>query len=94
MHEREMDDTRHPVGEGAPVIEPGYTFGTVTDHGTMFVGFCASQRPLAAMLESMAGLKNGRRDALTYVTKPVSGAYYVVPSAGSIARIAGAALSN
>src|ERR1700688_4851464 len=26
-----MDDTRQPVGGGAPVIEPGYTFGTVTD---------------------------------------------------------------
>jgi len=28
-------------------------YGTVTDHGTMFVGFCAEQRPLQAMLESM-----------------------------------------
>ena len=28
----------------------------MTDHGTMFVGFSAEQRPLAAMLESMAGL--------------------------------------
>ena len=26
-----MDDTRQPVGQSAPVIEPGYTFGTVTD---------------------------------------------------------------
>ena len=28
-----MDEQRQPVplGEGAPVIEPGYTFGTVTD---------------------------------------------------------------
>lgn len=39
-------------------------YGTVSDHGTMFVGFSAAQRPLAAMLESMAGLAGGTRDAL------------------------------
>lgn len=54
-------------------------YGTVTDHGTMFVGFCAAQRPLAAMLESMAGLVTGVRDALTRYTAPISGAYYFVP---------------
>src|SRR6185312_13045718 len=26
-------------------------YGTVTDHGTMFVGFCAEQQPLRTMLE-------------------------------------------
>ncbi len=44
-------------------------YGGITDHGTMFVGFAAQQRPLAAMLESMAGLVNGRRDALTRYTQ-------------------------
>jgi len=55
-------------------------YGTVTEHGTMFVGFCAEQRPLVAMLESMAGLKSGARDALTRYTSPLTGAYYFVPS--------------
>jgi len=55
-------------------------YGTVTDHGTMFVGFSAEQRRLSAMLESMAGLTTGVRDALTRYTRPVSGAYYFVPS--------------
>ncbi len=55
-------------------------FGTVTAHGTMFVGFGAEQRPFAAMLDSMAGLTTGVRDALTRYTHPVSGAYYFVPS--------------
>ena len=64
-------------------------YGTVTDHGTMFVGFSASQRPLAAMLESMAGAANGRRDALTLYTRPLTGAYYVVPAIESLARLAG-----
>jgi putative iron-dependent peroxidase len=55
-------------------------YGTVTNHGTMFVGFSATQRPLATMLESMAGLTGGDRDALTRYTRPLTGAYYFVPS--------------
>ena len=62
-------------------------YGTVTDHGTMFVGFSAEQRPLAAMLESMAGLGGGTRDALTRYTHPVTGAYYFVPSIEALRRI-------
>jgi porphyrinogen peroxidase len=59
-------------------------YGTVTDHGTMFVGFCAEQRPLEAMLESMAGLTNGVRDTLTRYTTPLTGAYYFVPSTDAL----------
>lgn len=62
------------------VFRRNMPFGTTTRHGTMFVGFCAEQRPLAAMLESMAGLTNGVRDALTRYTHPLTGAYYFVPS--------------
>jgi putative iron-dependent peroxidase len=63
-------------------------YGTVTDHGTMFVGFSAEQGRLTSMLESMAGLKDGVRDALTYYTKPLTGAYYFVPSTNGLrARI-------
>ena len=59
-------------------------YGTVTDHGTMFVGFSAEQQRLSRMLESMAGLISGKRDALTYYTTPISGAYYFIPSAQSL----------
>ena len=59
-------------------------YGTVTDHGTMFVGFCNSREPLQAMLESMAGLTSGTRDALTLYTRPLTGAYYFVPSASAL----------
>ncbi len=61
-------------------------YGTVTDHGTMFVGFSSSRRPLQAMLESMAGLSDGVRDALTRYARPLSGAYYFVPSTEAIGR--------
>src|SRR5919197_2695167 len=63
-------------------------YGTVTEHGTMFVGFSAEQRRLAAMLESMAGLTDGDRDQLTYYTRPLSGAYYFVPSTQALRRCA------
>jgi putative iron-dependent peroxidase len=66
-------------------------YGTVTDHGTMFVGFSREQRPLTAMLESMAGLTTGTRDALTRYTSPLTGAYYFVPSTESLRRVAEAA---
>jgi len=61
-------------------------FGTVTAHGTMFVGFSADQRRLSSMLEGMAGLRDGVRDALTHYTHAVSGAYYFVPSTDSLRR--------
>jgi porphyrinogen peroxidase len=62
-------------------------YGTITDHGTMFVGFASEQRPLAAMLESMAGLASGERDALTLYTRPLTGAYYFVPSIESLLQV-------
>jgi porphyrinogen peroxidase len=65
-------------------------YGTVTSHGTMFVGFAASQRPLASMLESMAGIDDGTRDALTLYTRPVTGAYYVVPSIDALLGVSSA----
>jgi putative iron-dependent peroxidase len=74
------------------ILRRNMAYGTVTDHGTMFVGFAASRATLHTMLESMAGLNSGARDALTRYTKPVSGAYYVVPSIESIAGLAGDAL--
>ncbi|PWU11174.1 MAG: peroxidase [Terriglobia bacterium] len=61
-------------------------YGTVTDHGTMFVGFSADQRRLSTMLESMVGLRTGVRDALTRYTRPISGAYYFVPSTEGLRR--------
>jgi porphyrinogen peroxidase len=54
-------------------------YGTVLNHGTMFVGFSATQQPLHTMLESMAGI-GGERDALTYYANPLTGAYYFVPA--------------
>ncbi len=59
-------------------------YGGVENHGTMFVGFSADQKRLSRMLESMAGLVNGTRDALTKYTVPLTGSYYFVPSVESL----------
>jgi porphyrinogen peroxidase len=62
-------------------------YGTVTDHGTMFVGCSRDQRPLVAMLESMLGMTDGVRDALTRYTEPLTGAYYFVPSTTDLEKV-------
>jgi len=68
------------------VFRRNMPYGTVTDHGTMFIGFSAEQRRLTSMLESMAGLTDGVRDALTIYPKPLTGAYYFVPSSEAISK--------
>jgi putative iron-dependent peroxidase len=62
-------------------------YGSVDDHGTVFVGFSADQKRLARMLDSMAGLITGTRDALTRFTQPLTGSYYFVPSVESLRRL-------
>ena len=62
-------------------------YGTVTAHGTMFVGFSADQGPLARMLDNMAGL-DGPRDELTFYTTPETGAYYFVPAISALRAFA------
>jgi putative iron-dependent peroxidase len=73
----DQDDFGHVFRRNMP-------YGTVTSHGTMFVGFSADQRRLSKMLDSMAGVADGVRDALTNYTKPLTGAYYFVPSVEAI----------
>jgi len=62
-------------------------YGSVHEHGTMFVGFSADQKRLSAMLESMAGSVTGTRDALTRYSQPLTGSYYFVPSVEALLRL-------
>jgi putative iron-dependent peroxidase len=78
---------RNDQDEFGHVFRRNMPYGTVTDHGTMFVGFAAARAPLQRMLESMAGV-DGPRDALTRYTTPVSGAYYFVPPLSAIRAFA------
>jgi putative iron-dependent peroxidase len=76
----DQDDFGHIFRRNMP-------YGTVTAHGTMFVGFSAEQGPLARMLDNMAGL-DGPRDELTFYTTPETGAYYFVPAISALRAFA------
>ena len=73
--------------EFGDIFRRNMPYGGVEDHGTMFVGFSADQRRLSRMLDSMAGLVNGTRDALTRFTQPLTGSYYFVPSVEVLRRL-------
>jgi putative iron-dependent peroxidase len=73
-------------GRELKIYRRNVAYGGPTDHGTVFVGFCATQHPLDVMLRRMAGTGDGVRDALTRYTEAVSGAYYVVPSVEALRR--------
>ena len=85
-------DTSHVArtdqDEFGQIFRRNTPYGSVTEHGTVFVGFSAEQAPLATMLDSMAGLTNGVRDALTRFTTPLTGGYYFVPSADDVRAFA------
>lgn len=63
-------------------------WGTISNHGTIFIGFSAVQRNLHAMLESMTGITTGVRDAITQFLTPHTGSYYVVPSLTGLGEFA------
>jgi putative iron-dependent peroxidase len=67
------------------IFRRNVAYGTLLRHGTIFVGFSREQRRLQEMLESMVGI-GGPPDALVGVTRAVTGAYYVIPSADALAR--------
>jgi porphyrinogen peroxidase len=63
-------------------------YGTLTRHGTIFVGFSRDRERLDAMLDSMIARDGGQRDRLTDFAHAVTGAYYFVPSAEALAGFA------
>lgn len=75
-------------GEELPIFRRNTPFGTATEHGTMFIGFSCDQYRLSKMLDRMAGVEDGIRDALTLYTTAISGAYYFVPSVEALRAFA------
>jgi putative iron-dependent peroxidase len=74
-------------GEELAIYRRNTAWGGPTYHGTMFVGFCRTQHPLQIMLERMAGVPDGTRDALTRYSLPITGAYYVIPSLDALTAL-------
>jgi putative iron-dependent peroxidase len=75
-------------GEEQKIFRRNVPYGSVRDHGTLFIGFAAEQSVMHRMLEQMAGSDGGPRDALTYYTTALTGAYYFVPSVQALAAFA------
>jgi len=73
------------------IFRRNIAYGTLLRHGTIFVGFCRDQRILRAMLQSMIGAGGEPPDRLTSVTRALTGAYYVIPSADRLADVGGRA---
>jgi putative iron-dependent peroxidase len=71
------------------IFRRNIAYGTLANHGTIFVGFSRDQAILRSMLDSMVGLGDGPPDALTTVARPLTGAYYVVPAAERLAALDG-----
>lgn len=60
-----------------------FALGTAS-HAYLEFGISGGQRPLSAMLESVAGLASGPRDALMRYTRALTGSYHFVPSADAL----------
>ena len=71
------------------IFRRNIAYGSVSRHGTIFVGFCANQQPLAKMLDRMVGHDGGPPDMLTMFTDALTGAYYVIPAADRLAAFGG-----
>ena len=74
-------------GKEQKIFRRNVPYGTVSDHGTLFIGFSAEQSTMHRMLEQMAGV-DGPRDALTLYTSALTGAYYFVPSVQALRAFA------
>ena len=74
-------------GAELPIWRRNTATGTPARHGTQFVGFARDRARLQLMLERMAGVGDGVRDALTAIAKPLDGAYYYVPSVEELAEL-------
>ncbi|HAP76721.1 MAG TPA: peroxidase [Acidimicrobiaceae bacterium] len=92
--DRELDDHLKPPtahisrvvlhdaeGDEIEIYRRSVPYGTVNEHGLVFVAFSADPQRFTAMLERMFGVSgDGLRDRLTEFTQPVTGAYWFVPS--------------
>ncbi len=76
------------AGNELKVFRRSTSFGGVRAHGMVFVAFTNRPPTLEVMLARMAGTADGVRDRLTYFSRPLTGAYYVVPSVPALRRFA------
>lgn len=66
--------------EVGKIVRCNLAYGSVSEHGTMFVGLSRDREILQQMLVRMAGIGGQPRDELTRYTSAETGAYYFLPS--------------
>lgn len=68
-------------GDEIEIYRRSVPYGTASEHGLFFVAFSADPERFTKMLGRMFGASDdGVHDRLTEFSRPVSGAYYFVPS--------------
>ncbi|MDY3124336.1 MAG: Dyp-type peroxidase [[Actinobacillus] rossii] len=68
-------------GKGLKILRQSLPYGTASGtHGLFFIAYCATLHNIEQQLLSMFGELDGKTDRLLGFTKPVTGAYYFVPS--------------
>lgn len=95
------DDTKPPTahiarvvidedGEELEIYRRGVPYGTVAEHGLVFVAFSADPSRFEKMLRRMFGQSgDGLRDRLTEFTTPAASANYFVPSLAALGEALG-----
>jgi putative iron-dependent peroxidase len=77
--------TRTDQDRFGQIFRRNIAYGSLSRHGTIFVGFSRDRQRLDAMLDSMVGRGGEARDRLTDFAHAVTGAYYFVPSSEALA---------
>ena len=66
-------------GEELEVWRRSTPYGTLSEHGPMFLAFSPDRDRLQRQLERMAGADDGVLDLVTTFSTPVAAAWYVAP---------------
>jgi putative iron-dependent peroxidase len=74
-------------GQEREIYRRSFPYGTTDELGLQFLAFNRDLATFQDMLERMFGTADGRRDRLTDVSRPVSGAYYLAPTVEALAAI-------
>ena len=73
--------TSIPDGDSTlQIFRRSIPWGTPVDNGLVFIAFTNDQPRITQMLENMAGVSDGIRDALTHYSTPETGSYFLTPS--------------
>lgn len=77
-------------GDEIEIYRRSVPYGTASEHGLFFVAFSADPERFTKMLGRMFGASDdGMHDRLTEFSRPVSGAYYFVPSLDQLGEALG-----